>query len=151
MGKYEGLEGEDGMKKKRILIPHVGEPVAPDSVEMTAETIDFINAVNAKRKAAGREHKGTVCLVCCGCFEVLCDDGTLAFFNPTRGVANARVFTNSLESDIVARKLGWMATEEGNHRCPACYAKYLKLHEAEMENERVGCHIPACMVRQAAR
>ena len=104
-------------------VPHVNAPAPlPDDPKMTTETIDFLNASNAKRKASGKPPlQGPFCLMCCGCFHLLRNDGSLAFFNPTRGDSEARVFRSLENLHEVARALGWMATDEGNHRCPACY------------------------------
>ncbi len=129
-------------------VPHVNAPEPlPDDPKMTAETIDHLNASNAKRKATGKPPlQGPYCLMCCGCFHLLRNDGSLAFFNPTRGDSEARVFRSLENLNVIARGLGWMATDEGNHRCPKCYLA-LRAPGKTMDGEREGCAIPAALLR----
>lgn len=122
----------------------IGGPEQPDDRETTAAVVDVLNATSAKHRAAGIPHVGTVCLACCACFRVLQNNGSLKFWNPTVSQPEAAVFASAKEADKQARKLGWMATDEGNHRCPECYEKFKKL--TTFDSERHGCYIPASAV-----
>lgn len=133
--KFRHIRGHE------VPVPHINSSEAPDNAEMTAQTVDFINASNERRKAQGKPPvNGPFCLMCCGCFHLLRKDGSLAFFNPTRGDDQARVFSTLENLNAIARELGWIATDEGNHRCPACR------RSAPPEEGRQGCAIPAEMV-----
>lgn len=64
------------------------------------------------------------------------------------GQPNAACFASEKELNDFARAKGWMATDDGNHRCPDCYREWREreIVKGAESKERVGCVIPANMI-----